>query len=150
MSEPIITTGQLPLTALLLALITVLLNHLLANTRYAKNKRADQAIKLIEALQPELDAIIQTDKDCAFIMTDDAYMKHDSAVQCFLLHLAWLDKFRLKRLWHKLAMVKWSKKQQIPFYTQYADNGSLDKRRQIRPVVEKRIQDIISFAAQQI
>lgn len=147
MSESIIITGQLTLAALLLPLITVWLNHLLANTRDAKNKRASQAIKLIEMLQPELDAIIQTDKDCGLIMTDDAYMRHDSAVRSFLIHLSWYDKFRFQRLWRKLAMVKLSKNQHIPFYTQYADNGSLDKRKQIRPIIKKRMQDIISFAA---
>jgi hypothetical protein len=43
-------------------------------------------------------------------------------------------------------MIKIGKKQNIPFYEQYADCGSLDKRRKVRPVVIKRIQDIISFA----
>lgn len=148
MSESIIITGQLTLAALLPALITVWLNHRLANTRDAKNKRASLAIKLIETFQSELDAIIQTDKDCGLIMTDDAYMRHDSAVRSFLIHLSWYDKFRLQRLWHKLAMARLSKKQHIPFYAQYADNGSLDKRKRIKPIVKKRIQDIISFAAQ--
>jgi hypothetical protein len=93
-----------------------------------------------------LDALIQTDQDCRLILTEQAYQKHGSAIRDFMFYLSWIDKFRLKRLWHRLAMIKASRKQHIPFYEQYADCGSLDKRRKVRPIVIKRIQDIISFA----
>jgi len=43
-------------------------------------------------------------------------------------------------------MIKVGKRKYIPYYEQYADCGSLDKRRKVRPVIIKRIQDIISFA----
>jgi hypothetical protein len=62
-----------------------------------------------------------------------------------MLYLSWIDKLRLKWLWYRLAMIKVSKKQHIPFYEQYADCGSLDKRRRVRPIVVKRIQGIIFF-----
>ena len=141
-----IIAGQLTLAGLLLVLITVWLNHLLANTRDAKNKRTTHAVKLIEAFQPELDAIIQTSEDCRLIMTDEVYNKHESAIRAFTHHLSCIDKFRLNRLWNRLAMIEVSEKHHIAFYAQYADCGSLNKRRRIRPIVAKRIQDIISFA----
>jgi len=147
MNEPTIIIGQVSLAGLLLVLVTVWLNHLLANTRDAKNKRANLAIKVIEAFRPELDAIIQTSDDCRLIMTNDAYKRHESAIRDFMHHLSYFDKFRLNRLWYRLAMVRLNKKQHIPFYTQYADCGSLDKRNEVRPLVTKRIQDIISFAS---
>lgn len=147
MSEPTIITGQLTIAGLLLVLITVWLNHLLANTRDAKNKRADQAKKVIDAFQPELDAITQTSEDCRLIMTDEAYRRHDSAIRTFMHYLSYFDRLRLKWLWHSLAMFKLDEKHHIAFYEQYADCGSLDERRKIRPIVKKRIQDIISFAS---
>ena len=141
-----IILGQLSLSALFLALITVFLNHLFANTRDKTNRRRNQGQALTTAFKPELDALIQTDQDCRLILTQQAYRKHESAIRDFILYLSWIDKFHLKWLWHRLAMIKVGKKQRIPFYEQYADCGSLDKRRKVRPTVIKRIQDIISFA----
>lgn len=141
MNKTIITI----LTSLLLALITIGIKHFLANTWDAKNKRANHAIKVIDAFQPELDAIIQTSEDCRLIMTDVAYRRHDSAIRDFMHHLSYFDRFRLKRLWHRLAMFKLNRKQHIAFYEQYSDCGSLEERKKIRPIIENRIQEIISF-----
>lgn len=141
-----IVVGQLSLAALLLALFTVYLNHLFANTRDKTKARREQGKLLTKAFQPELDALIQTDQDCGLILTQEIYRKHESAIRDFMLCLSWVDKVRLQRRWTRLAMIKTGKKQHIPFYEQYADCGSLDKRRNVRPIVIKRIQDIISFA----
>jgi hypothetical protein len=141
-----IVLGQLTLSALFLALLPVYLNHFFANTRDKTKIRREEGKVLTKALQPELDALIQTSQDCRLILTDDAYRKHESAIRCFMIYLSWVDKLRLRRLWHRLAMIKIWKKQHIQFYEQYADCGSLYKRKTIRPVVIKRIQDIISFA----
>ena len=142
-----IVLGQLSLSALLVALLTVYLNHFFANTRDKTKARREQGKVLAKALQPELDALIQTNQDCRLILTDDAYRRHESAIRGFMIYLSWVDKLRLQRLWHRLAMIKVGKKKYIQFYEQYADCGSLDKRRMVRPIVIKRIQDIISFAS---
>ena len=141
-----IIIGQISLAAILLILIPVYLNHLLANTRDKVIRRRNQGQVLMPAFKAELDDLIQTDKDCRLILTQTAYRKHESAVRDFKFHLSWIDKFRLNRLWYRLAMIKVGKKKHIPFYEQYADCGSLDKRRKVSPAVIKRIQDIISFA----
>ena len=141
-----IIIGEFSLAALLLVLITVYLNHLFANTRDKVSRRRDRGQVLTVAFKPELDALIQTDQDCRLILTQQAYQKHESAIRDFMLYLSWIDKLRLKWLWYRLAMIKVAKKKHIPFYEQYADCGSLDKRRKVRPIVINRIQGIISFA----
>lgn len=141
-----IVFGQLSLAALFLALLTVYLNHRFANTRDKINRRRNQGQTIADAFKPELDALIQTDQDCRLILTEQAYQKHESAIRDFMLYLSWIDELRLKWLWYRLAMIKVGKKQHIPFYEQYADCGSLNKRREVRPTVIKRIQDIISFS----
>jgi hypothetical protein len=148
LDNPIII-GQLSAAALLLALITVWLNHLLANTRDSKNKRADQGSKVIDAFRPELDALIQSpeSKDARSILTDYAYKRHEAAIRNFLPHLAWIPRIRMCSAWRKLAHHKEDPKKQIPGYVQYADFGSLTARRNIRPIVIKRIQNIISIAS---
>ena len=57
-----------------------------------------------------------------------------------------IEKKRLKRKWQLLAMSRIDKNHYIPFYEQYVDYGSFDRRQKIRPIVIKRIQDILSFA----
>lgn len=141
-----IILGQLSLSALFLVLLTVYLNHFFANTRDKTKTRREQGKVLAKALQPELDALIQTNQDCLLILTDDAYRKHESAIREFMIYLSWVDKIRLQRQWHRLAMIKVGKRKYTQFYEQYIDGGSLDERRKVRPIVIKRIQDITSFA----
>ncbi len=141
-----IVFGQLSWAALLLALLTVYLNHLFANTRDKINRRRNYGQTIAAAFKTELDNLIQTDQDCRLILTQQAYQAHESAIRNFMLYLSWIDKLRLKWLWYRLVMHNAGKKQRIPFYEQYADCGSLDKRRKVRPIVIKRIQDIVSFA----
>lgn len=148
MSEPIVITGQISLAGMLLVLVTVWLNHLLANTRDSKNKRADEGRKVIEAFRPELDDLIQLpeSKDARSILTNDAYKRHEAAVRNLLPYLAWIPRVRMRYAWRKLAHHEEDKAKKTPCYVQYADFGSLTTRRDIRPKVIKRIQNIISLA----
>ena len=142
-----IIIGQLSLAGLFFLLLAAYINHLLANTRDRVSRRRNQGQVVTSAFKPELDALIQTDQDCRLILTNQAYQKHESAIRDFMLYLSWINKFRLKWFWYRLAMIKVGKRKHIPFYEQYADCGSLDKRRKVRPIVIARIQDIISFAS---
>ena len=144
--EPIIVIGQFSLSAILFALVCVGINHLLANTRNAKNKRTDQGRKVIDMFCPELDGLIQTENDARFILTTDAFRKHESAIRNFLPYLSWFSRFRMHIAWKKLAYHKDDKKAQMPFYEQYADCGSLDKRARMRLLAIFRIQRIVSLA----
>jgi hypothetical protein len=141
-----IILGQFALSALCLVLISVYLNHLLANTRAKINRRIDQGIKVVEAFRPELDALMRTNNDALLIMTDEAFIRHDSAIRNFLLYLSWIDRLILWHNWRALAYHQKDKDRRIPLYEQYADCGSLDKRKEIRPLIIKRIERIISFA----
>jgi hypothetical protein len=145
MSEPLIVTGQLTLAGLLLVLLTVWLNHLLANTRDAKNCRTNEGTKIIDVFTPELNAIIHTGGDVGGILTTEAFKRHESAIRNFLPYLSWLDRFRLRRAWHALAYTQENKKHRVPAYVLYADCGSLTTRREMRPLAIKRIQKIISI-----
>ncbi len=146
MAQEIITIGQVSLSALLFVLLTVYLNHLLANSRDKLKIRREQGHILSMAFEPEIRALTHTDQDCRLIMNQDAYQKHEAAIRVFSRCLSWFDRFKLRKMWHHLAMVKTGRRTYLPFYEQYADFGSLDKRRKIRPLVTKRIQEIISFA----
>ena len=95
----------------------------------------------------ELDALIQTRKDARIILTNEAYLRHESAIRNNINLLPWLDQFRLRRAWNKLAYHPQDKKKQIPFYENYADCGSLNKRREMRPLAISRIQKIISIVS---
>lgn len=146
MNENLIITGQLSLCAILTALIIVILNHRLANTRKKMKERHQEGKNIISAFKLELNALIQTNGDCRDIMTMEAYKKHESAIRLFLPYLSWIDRFRLKKAWHRLSFHRNDRKGLLPFYEQYADFGSLTKRRSIRPIVIKRIEKIVSIA----
>ncbi len=146
MNENLIITGQLSLCALLTALFIVFLNHRLANTREKTKEKHQEGKNVISAFKVELDALFQTNEDCSNIMTMEAYKKHESAIRSFLPYLSWIDRFKLKRAWHKLSFHRNDKKGLFPFYEQYADLGSLTKRRSLRPIVIKRIEKIVSIA----
>jgi hypothetical protein len=133
MNQETIVIGQLSLAGLFLVLLTVYLNHLLANSRDKIKTRKEQGHALSMAFEPEIQALTHTDQDCRFIMTEEAYQRHEAAIRIFTRYLSWVDRLRLKILWHRLAMVKIDEKTHMPFYEQYADCGSLDKRRKARP-----------------
>ena len=146
MNEKLIIIGQFSLCAVLLALVTIWLNHLLANTRDKVKCRREKGAELISAFRQELDALIQTDEDCRLILTDEAYRQHDSAVRAFMPYISWIDKYRMKQAWGDLALFRLNKKHAVNFYAQYADCGSLDKRKAMRPLAINRIQGIIRLA----
>lgn len=150
MNTDYIVIGQLSAAAICLVLISVYLNHLLANSRDKVRDRREQSLVLIQAFESDLSALLQSNNDCRLILNEAAYHRHDAAVRIFSRHLSWFDKFRFNTIWHRLAMIRISKKHQIPFYTQYSDCGSLDKRAIMRPLAIKRIQDIIFFASKNI
>jgi hypothetical protein len=141
-----ITLGQISLAAILLALIGALVNHYLAIARDARNKRADQAGKVVAAFRPELEALVQTNNDARIILTPDAFSRHEAAISNFLPYLSYFSRFRMSRAWGKLVYYENKEKSKTPFYTQYADCGSLDKRNRVRPLAIERIQKIISLA----
>jgi hypothetical protein len=145
MNETIITIGQLSLCGILVALLVLLLNHILANTRDKAKEKRQIGKKVISAFSKELDALYQTDDDCRLILTTEAYKRHESAIRSFLPYLSWIDRARLKRAWHSLVFHHKDKKGNLPFYEQYADCGSLSKRHAIRPEVIRKIDKIVSF-----
>jgi len=89
----LIEIGTLSLSALAVALIVVLLNHLLANSRDKAKERRTAGNAVFEAFRPELDALNQTDNDCMLILTESAYHRHETAVRNFLPFLSWIDRF---------------------------------------------------------
>jgi hypothetical protein len=146
MNQGIFSIGPIPLSGMLLVLVTVYLNHLLANTRDKVTMRREKAKAIIIAFNPELEALLETTEDCRFILTEEAYIKHQRAIRDYMLYLSWIDRLRLELIWTRLAKIKIGK-QKIEFYDQYADCGSLKKRRQMRPLAIRRIEKIIAFAA---
>ena len=146
MNESLIIIGQISFCGVLVALLVLYLNHVLANTREKEKERRQGGKDVISAFNQELDALHQTGDDCCNILTTEAYRRHESAIRSFLPHLSWVNRFRLKRAWQRFAFHKNDKKRKLPFYEQYADLGSLSKRRSIRPKVIRRIEKIISFA----
>lgn len=145
MNEPMIIIGQISLASIFVALLVLLLNHHLANTRDKAKDRRKIGQKVADAFSKELDALLQTNNDCRLILTAETYRQHDSAIRSFMPYLSWIDRIRLKRAWHLLVFHPKDKKRQLPFYEQYADFGSLSKRRSIRPEVIKKLNKILSF-----
>ena len=129
-----------------LAIVAALISVLFGFSIYRKNKNREYRRQLFEAVHPELNKLLQTNDDCGNILDDAAFTKHGIAVNNLLAHVGFIEKIRLKRKWQLLAMARIDKNHYIPFYEQYADCGSFDRRQKIRPIVIKRIQDIISFA----
>jgi len=146
MGKELIIIGQISLCGIFVALIVIFVNHLLANTRERKKERLQKGNNVVAAFSSELDALHQTNDDCRNILTIETYKKHESAIRAFLPYLSWVDRFRMKRAWHRLIFHKNDTKGMLPFYEQYADFGSLDKRQSIRPIVINRIEKILSFA----
>lgn len=140
-----IVMGQLTIAAILGILITVWLNHLLANTRDAKNRKATLNLKTIDVFSPELDALIHTGGDAGHILTTESFKRHESAIRNLLPHLSWVQRYRLRRAWHQLAYHEKDKKGQLAFYVQYADCGSITDRQRMKPLAVQRIQKVISL-----
>ena len=132
----------------LLIIVGSLLTGLFLLTLYRKNRTREYRKQLFNAFSPELNRILQTNDDCMHILDSVAYTKHETAVNNLMAHVGFIEKFRLKRKWRCLAMMGIDKKTYAPAYTytQYSDTGSSSVREKVRPVVIKRIQDIISFA----
>ena len=147
MSQPIIITGQISLSVLLITFVTIIINHLLANTRTQKNKRSDLASNVSKEFIQDVDCLIHNSGDTVLILNDNAFRRHESAIRNLLPNLSWFDRFRLKRAWYNLAYYKNPDKNEkpIPFYIQYADCGSTDKREKMRKLAIDRIQNIISL-----
>ena len=131
-----------------LAIVAALLAGLFGLNLYRKNKTRGYRQLLFEAFQPELNRLLQTNDDCMYILDYAAYIKHEIAINNLLAHIGFIEKFRLKRKWRCLATIGIDKKTYIPTYayTQYSDTGSSTVREKIRPIVIKRIQNIISFS----
>lgn len=141
-----IEIGTISLTALLIPLVVVWLNHILANTRDRTKERRSSGSVVVEAFRPELDALLQSNQDCGLILTDTAYRRHESAVRNLLPKLSWYNRIVLHCAWRKLAFHQQDQKGNIPFYEQYADCGSLTQRRHLRPIVIERISRIVKLA----
>ena len=134
------------LATILLALVSVYLNHVLANTREKRKVRRERGQALIVAFDRELQALLNTDKDCRHILTHDAWKRHVAAVRSFAPYLSWLERLILEYYWISLTSLKIRKKRYETGYDQYADCGSQYNRTSVRPAVIKRIQRIISLA----
>lgn len=132
----------------LLVIIGSLLTGLFFLILYRKNKTREYRKQLFDAFSPELNRLLQTNDDCMRILDYVVYIKHETAINNLMAHIGFIEKFRLKRKWQCLAMRGIDKKTYIPTYayTQYSDTGSSTVRKKVRPIVVKRIQDIISFA----
>lgn len=102
---------------------------------------------IARAFHPELDALVQTDEDARLIMTDDTFKKHESTIRNNRRQLSWLRQLRLRHAWQAVAYHPQDNEQGVPFYAMYADCGSLNKRRQMRPVAIARIEKIISIVS---
>lgn len=136
-------TETIPITVVLSIVLTAFINHLLANTRDKRKLRREQGQKLNEAFRPELDALAQTNGDARMILTEEAYRRHESEIRLYMPYLSWLHRFQLRLAWERLGFHP--KLKAIPFYEQYADCGSLEKRRVVRPTVIKRIEKIMAL-----
>lgn len=130
----------------LLGIVGALLTGLFLLTLYRKNKTREYRKQLFDMLHPCLNRLMQTNDDCRHFLNDDALTKHEIAVNNLMAHMDFIERICLKRKWYRLGMVQMDKNHYMPDYSQYADCGSLDKRRKIRPIVIKRIQDVIAFA----
>lgn len=126
-------------------LFAVLIGTLIWINQSRRTASRQAGDRIIEAFQPELDALIQTSGDAGNILTDEVLNKHDSAIRNNLPRLLWIQKFRLRRAWHEMAYCQVDEQHKILFYTMYSDCGSLDIRRKMRPLAIARIQKIISI-----
>jgi hypothetical protein len=129
-----------------LTVVAALLGGLFGFNMYRKNKTREYRVQLFETLHPYLNRLLQTDDDCRLFLNDEALKKHEIAVNNLMAHVDFIERSCLKRKWYRLGMVQMDKNHYMPDYSQYADCGFPDKRRKIRPVIIKRIRDVIAFA----
>jgi hypothetical protein len=130
----------------LIGLCLAWITYRLSLARDSRNKRDDAVTKLVESFTPCLDALIQTDCNALYIMTDDAFKIHDSAIRNFCRHISRRGRKKINRAWRQLAYQDKPYRDDMPFYCMYTDNGSPDKRKELRTILVKRIQNIISLA----
>ncbi len=130
----------------ILVIIAALITGLFGLIMYRKNRVRPYRKILFDAIQPELDKILHTDEDCRIILDDIAYSKHKTAINNLISQTDFIERIRLKRKWKILTTTKFNKKTiHTTCYEQYADYGSLKKRREMRPIIIKRLQGIVSF-----
>lgn len=98
------------MSALAIAIIVVLLNHALANTREKEKERRAAGNGVIEAFRSELDALNQTNDDCMHILTENVYLRHEAVIRNYLPLLSWIDRLRIHSAWRRLAYHKQDRK----------------------------------------
>jgi hypothetical protein len=101
--------------------------------------------EIVSAFQPELNNLLQTGDDCRLILDSTAFKRHDDAIRNNIDRLSVFQRRRVRKAWYRLAYHEQNNK--IPFYEQYADYGSLDRRNKMRPVAISRIQRIINLVS---
>lgn len=122
-----------------------LLSGLFGFILYRKKTVREYRKQMFDAINGDLNRLLQTDDDCMHFLNDMKLRKHEAAVNNLMAHVGFVERYRLKRKWYALAMVKIDNDHHIPDYSQYADFGSIDKRRRIRPVIIKRLGDLMTF-----
>lgn len=125
------------------AVSLLFLSHVLSVSREGRVARREVGKRIADAFRPELDSLIQTANDARTIMTEESFKRHESTILNNLPGLAWHTRPRLHYAWEKLAHHPQAK--HFPYYAQYSDYGSLNKRSQVRPMLIARIKRIISL-----
>lgn len=134
-------------TALIGTVVGAVLGGLIAfrfGKRLADRQQTRQAASVFaKAFLDELTRLeAQEDVDTHDILSP-ALSKHQAAIQEFMFHLPENRQTELKSLWQGYYC---HKETGIPFLEQYADCGSLDKRKQMRRQATERFQAILAFA----
>lgn len=126
------------------ALLSWLVPYRLGFGKDAVARQRVAADAIASAFRQELTAIHQSNGDIGrHILTNAVFKKHEAAILNNVGELFFIQRMRLRWRWRRLAYHKKDKNQQVPFYTQYFDGGSLMRRRAIRPLVISRIKRII-------
>lgn len=127
-------------------LLSWLVPYRLSISRDVIARRRTAAAAIAAAFRPELTAALQGDGDVGrYILTEAAHKKHEAAIIANIGALTWFQRLRLRQAWRRLSTYSGGSGHVYRDYSQYTDNGALQKRRAIRPIVIARLQRIVSI-----
>lgn len=131
------------LVAILSALVSGWVGYRFGLANSKRERRIEAANRLYEVFQPLHDRLEKEDCDAIKVLQPTIH-DQEKAIANLKRYLSKRQAVRLQEAWNEYYL--YTNGPTIPFLEQYADTGSIDKRRRIRPLLIRRLDNILNFS----
>ncbi|WP_257291073.1 hypothetical protein [Endozoicomonas sp. ONNA1] len=136
-----------PLETLLGVLSSLALGYLL-RISFSQRQRLNSINQtIISAFTPELNRLTENQDKVIDVMDDTAYRKHEASIRDNLERLPFIQRYRLRKAWERLAYGENKEQGKFLCYEQYADCYSISENKKLRNLAIHRINSILKICA---